>query len=202
MIAFSCPACGKKLGGKDEYAGRRMKCPACGVPLTVPSGQPSAPHREATAVAEAPRPAGPDSSAPAATTTKYDRFTNLTSISTTERPDGLEGVWVIARARFEGTDLSKAAPTYSLLVAVWTNGRVNDLFTGKQLILRADGAPIKLELDDPGEPVMVAVIDRSALRTLATAKAVEGQIDGHYDFKLTSAQIRRIAELYRQVAQG
>ena len=35
-IRFSCSACGKKLRVKDEYAGRRSKCPACGWGIVVP----------------------------------------------------------------------------------------------------------------------------------------------------------------------
>lgn len=35
-IPFSCP-CGKKLLAKEEFAGRRMKCPACGTVLAIPN---------------------------------------------------------------------------------------------------------------------------------------------------------------------
>jgi hypothetical protein len=38
-IDFECP-CGKKLKSKDEYAGKRTKCPLCGAGLLVP--QPAA----------------------------------------------------------------------------------------------------------------------------------------------------------------
>jgi hypothetical protein len=34
-IQFTC-SCGRKLQGQDEHAGRRVKCPGCGVELTVP----------------------------------------------------------------------------------------------------------------------------------------------------------------------
>lgn len=37
MITFSCPGCGKSLSVKDEFAGRRTKCPKCSNPLDVPS---------------------------------------------------------------------------------------------------------------------------------------------------------------------
>lgn len=39
-IEFSCQ-CGKQIKVADKFAGRRAKCPACGVPLTIP--QPDAP---------------------------------------------------------------------------------------------------------------------------------------------------------------
>jgi hypothetical protein len=42
-ISFSCP-CGKKLNVKDELAGKRGKCPACGELLTIP--QPAKPAQE------------------------------------------------------------------------------------------------------------------------------------------------------------
>lgn len=35
-IAFNCP-CGTKLSAKDELAGRRMRCPACGYEQTIPA---------------------------------------------------------------------------------------------------------------------------------------------------------------------
>src|SRR5689334_15156561 len=35
MISFSCP-CGKGYTVKDELAGKRTKCPACGSALVVP----------------------------------------------------------------------------------------------------------------------------------------------------------------------
>jgi len=38
-ISFSCP-CGKRLRTKDEHAGKRTKCPACGEGLVVPIPEP------------------------------------------------------------------------------------------------------------------------------------------------------------------
>jgi hypothetical protein len=35
-IAFSC-SCGRKINAKDEHAGKKAKCPACGQVVTVPS---------------------------------------------------------------------------------------------------------------------------------------------------------------------
>lgn len=35
-IAVTC-SCGKSFRVKDEYAGRRGKCPACGVAVTIPA---------------------------------------------------------------------------------------------------------------------------------------------------------------------
>lgn len=35
-ISFGCP-CGKQFAVKDEFAGRRTKCPGCGAALTVPA---------------------------------------------------------------------------------------------------------------------------------------------------------------------
>jgi serine/threonine protein kinase len=37
MIAFLCAGCGKGLKVKDEFAGRKGKCPHCQQPMTVPS---------------------------------------------------------------------------------------------------------------------------------------------------------------------
>lgn len=36
MLKFSCDNCGHKIGAKDEHAGKRARCPACGSLITVP----------------------------------------------------------------------------------------------------------------------------------------------------------------------
>src|SRR5437879_5280096 len=36
MIHLQCPACTKALKLKDELAGKKVKCPACGKPVAVP----------------------------------------------------------------------------------------------------------------------------------------------------------------------
>jgi hypothetical protein len=46
-ISFLC-SCGKQLRVPEDYAGRRVKCPGCGEPLTVPAGE--APARAAGTV--------------------------------------------------------------------------------------------------------------------------------------------------------
>ena len=42
MIAFLCSGCGKSLKVKDEFAGRKGKCPHCQEPMTVPSSSDTA----------------------------------------------------------------------------------------------------------------------------------------------------------------
>ena len=37
MIAFSCSSCSRQLKVKEEYAGRKAKCPHCGNPVLVPA---------------------------------------------------------------------------------------------------------------------------------------------------------------------
>jgi predicted RNA-binding Zn-ribbon protein involved in translation (DUF1610 family) len=53
-IPFSCE-CGKKLQAKDEFAGRKMKCPNCGRVLTIPHPARTAPANAAATQAK-PRP--------------------------------------------------------------------------------------------------------------------------------------------------
>lgn len=43
MIAFKCPKCGKAFSVKDEFAGRKTKCPKDGTLLVVPSRNPLQP---------------------------------------------------------------------------------------------------------------------------------------------------------------
>jgi hypothetical protein len=54
-ITFQC-SCGKNLAAKDEYAGKRMRCPACQAILTIPSA--------AAAPTEAVKPAGAKRASP------------------------------------------------------------------------------------------------------------------------------------------
>src|SRR5271165_5484546 len=37
MIAFECSQCGKGLSAKEEWAGKKVKCPRCKRSLTVPT---------------------------------------------------------------------------------------------------------------------------------------------------------------------
>lgn len=37
MIKFFCQGCGKKLGAREEIAGKKVKCPGCGKPVPVPA---------------------------------------------------------------------------------------------------------------------------------------------------------------------
>jgi predicted Zn finger-like uncharacterized protein len=67
-IPVSCPSCSAAFKVKDEYAGKRAKCPKCGNPLTIPSAfqaaetmldPPSAPAQPVAArpvIASKPRP--------------------------------------------------------------------------------------------------------------------------------------------------
>ncbi len=48
-IAATC-ACGKKLQVKDELAGKKVRCPNCKQPLTIPAAKPAPPKAPAPAV--------------------------------------------------------------------------------------------------------------------------------------------------------
>ena len=51
MISFQCPACGKKLKVKDEFAGKKGKCPKCGNVINIPAlGEGEGSHRTRFAV--------------------------------------------------------------------------------------------------------------------------------------------------------
>src|SRR5262245_45516947 len=67
-IPFSCE-CGKKLQAKDEFAGKKMRCPSCGKLLTIPA--PPAPEPllppAAAHVAEVPAPPPAEEGGPAST---------------------------------------------------------------------------------------------------------------------------------------
>lgn len=58
-IAVVCSHCGHRAGAKDEWAGKRLKCPACGNLVTVPGPAPGAPSTTAPASQGAPRVAAP-----------------------------------------------------------------------------------------------------------------------------------------------
>jgi phage FluMu protein Com len=57
MIKFKCPHCPKVLNVGDEYAGKKVRCPACKEVLTLPAGSTAvevAPAPKAQAVRKAP----------------------------------------------------------------------------------------------------------------------------------------------------
>jgi RNA polymerase sigma-70 factor (ECF subfamily) len=61
MIAFACPSCGKKLGVKEELAGKRARCPQCGHAVRIPAAAPQAGpagNGAGAAPTENPRPPG------------------------------------------------------------------------------------------------------------------------------------------------
>lgn len=66
MITCACGVCGKALQVKDEWAGRRVNCPACGGAFTVPSPWLNADVVEAASAADPVRvaPAGASGGGP------------------------------------------------------------------------------------------------------------------------------------------
>jgi predicted Zn finger-like uncharacterized protein len=62
-IVVSCPSCSARFNAKDEWAGRKAKCPKCGTVLTVPAAGPA----DAPAPPAAPKPS-PSPKPPAAAT--------------------------------------------------------------------------------------------------------------------------------------
>lgn len=75
-INFACEQCGKQMQAKEEFGGRRMRCPGCGTVLTIPAPPkpmappPAPPSRRPPAAHLEPRPAisapAPPPAAPAA----------------------------------------------------------------------------------------------------------------------------------------
>ncbi len=77
-ITLGCPSCGKRFKARDESAGKRVKCPYCGAPVTVPTAEESAaaaaptmaippPTAKSSSLADsAPVPLPPPRSTPAA----------------------------------------------------------------------------------------------------------------------------------------
>lgn len=63
-IVVVCSHCGHRAGAKDEWAGKRLKCPACGNLVTVPGPAPAAPSTSAAANQAAPRVAVPSRQQP------------------------------------------------------------------------------------------------------------------------------------------
>ena len=51
-MKFSCPACGKTLNVRDEYAGKKARCPGCKEVLTVPHSPEAADAATEQAVSE------------------------------------------------------------------------------------------------------------------------------------------------------
>ncbi|MEK7866127.1 MAG: hypothetical protein AAB434_05545 [Planctomycetota bacterium] len=66
-IPFTC-ACGKTLKAKDEWAGKKIKCPGCGQPVRIPAGAGDPPSRAAKPGSKSA--AGPPSGGPKTKTAK------------------------------------------------------------------------------------------------------------------------------------
>ena len=65
-IVAQCPSCSTKLKVRDELAGKRVKCPKCSQPVTVPGGnKPAAPQRAKKATRPQPADDGGYGLAPA-----------------------------------------------------------------------------------------------------------------------------------------
>jgi hypothetical protein len=62
-ITLGCPSCGKRFRARDESAGKRVKCPYCGAPVSVPTAAESAVAAAPTDSIPVP-PSQPDSAPP------------------------------------------------------------------------------------------------------------------------------------------
>src|SRR5215212_8900081 len=45
-VSVSCTGCGKQLTVKDEYLGKRLKCPQCGATFTATAAQARSPEKK------------------------------------------------------------------------------------------------------------------------------------------------------------
>ncbi len=105
-IRFSCSACGKKLRVKDEYAGRRSKCPACGWGIVVPF-EPT--WEESDSPAE-PIPAPPPPLPGVSSTSTLPAA--LAQIQTSEDEDDEPQTWKPSKPA-----ASRSAPTNRIMLA-------------------------------------------------------------------------------------
>lgn len=62
-IKFHCEGCGRRIGVKDELAGKKVKCPGCGNALRVPARSIQAPSGEEKAAPSRPTSSAAPSSA-------------------------------------------------------------------------------------------------------------------------------------------
>jgi hypothetical protein len=53
-MRFDCPSCGRTLNVKDEYAGKKARCPGCKEVLTVPFAPEAAAPQPAAAASACP----------------------------------------------------------------------------------------------------------------------------------------------------
>lgn len=57
VVKFKCNSCGKKMGARAEYAGRKVRCPGCKEPVRVPSARPKQAATGAPVSVRSSRPA-------------------------------------------------------------------------------------------------------------------------------------------------
>jgi len=93
VIAARCPSCAATFRAKDEYAGRRVKCPSCKEPLSLPAAADGAPPAAAPAPARTPPAAAPPARDPprAATAAAPARGTARKSKGARPHPAGRRG---------------------------------------------------------------------------------------------------------------
>ena len=76
MIKMKCPnpACGKAAAVKDEFAGKRAKCPACGTIMNIPDAPEVAPPASAVRAPASRAPAPPPRPAPPPGEEEYEDY--------------------------------------------------------------------------------------------------------------------------------
>jgi RsiW-degrading membrane proteinase PrsW (M82 family) len=94
-ISFPC-VCGKRLRAKEEWAGKRLKCPACGSPVVVPQA-PAPPDPEPAPPPEPVRPARPAPVPTAAPAAALERYKHLLA-DKPERSWGDYAYWALLLA--------------------------------------------------------------------------------------------------------
>lgn len=101
-ISVQCPGCGKSLHGKDELAGKRVKCPKCGQIISIPAILSSAPEATLTIPSPLPAPAAAApqvaSKRPTTSDTPANSRIEFTGITQSVGPFEYVGwlIWVLA----------------------------------------------------------------------------------------------------------
>ena len=170
-IRCSNPDCNKTCSVKDEYASKKVKCPGCGRPITVPS-QESALSLDEPAAAPSSRsqPAAPRMSAPPAEREELPiepRRRNAAAQSTAERP-ARRAVW----------------PWLVGMVAMLVLGAGGGYFVNSLQSKKGEDRPGAANLNSPNPAVAdadlakrLAAAEQKASDASAAAEALQKRLD-------------------------
>jgi predicted Zn finger-like uncharacterized protein len=114
-VRASCPACGAKFRADEKFAGRKVKCPKCSTPMTLPAAEPDPAELEVPSDLDtAAKPETPademPAQAPAATADQSPATEAAAETTATDKPPAEKPATVAAKSRKKSSAALEKAP--------------------------------------------------------------------------------------------